>query len=767
MVATATFPLKGAHPWLQGRRTLVRAATVSLSVALLASQLHPMGQVLQARPSAALPVGLLVLALLGATLALWLGRLDGLARLLICLTWVVGAVALAPLDPPRSVASVWWPLQSLYLIGPYLALAARTRHEMAAAVGGVLLAPLLITPLRAPMAPEMALRHALAAGVSLAALTGAAVLLSQGMRVVMTTADVAAAVRRERRQAAVAEEAHRRAVAASGRYVHDTVLHGLQALAMERADVSTGAVSTQIDELREALDATDLLTEDSTRGGEATLGEMLRATVPPGLAVTVAGPDAVRVPGHVRSAIARATAEALRNVSRHSGTDEATVRVSRAHGGIEVTITDRGVGFDVEAAERRAAARGSRGLRSSIHERMATAGGSAEIRSVVGRGTRVTLRWRVPYASHGSLHWAWQPDTLNELLRTCVVVLVPVALSLLVQTVLLWPYLAHPALTLSIVVATMTVTVTGFAFARWGCPPAAGVALALLAVAVATTAPQAGALTVGRGLFGVSLVTIALILYLLAIFRHRIEAVAAFAIVTPVGVLTTSGDHHPHLVEDLLLVVVATTFGLVSGLALRGALGRVGRQASLAEEEVAQSVLTAEVESETRRLVQDRLRAVSDTVRPLVDGVAEGRLDPRDPRVRARAADVERILREDLQLGGAPEVRRALRTLRDTGAQVTTRCPSELPSWAHGDVAALVDIVTEALCQGDHGPAPTRVQIVVLPAADETDPRIDLSVLVEPWVPVDLDGWTGEPVEVYHQAGNVQLMTSVSADDDH
>jgi signal transduction histidine kinase len=57
-------------------------------------------------------------------------------------------------------------------------------------------------------------------------------------------------------------------------------------------------------------------------------------------------------------------------------------------GGCLIEIADNGIGFD------RASVPGERlGLRMSIEERMANAGGSAEIVSRPGQGTTVILAW--------------------------------------------------------------------------------------------------------------------------------------------------------------------------------------------------------------------------------------------------------------------------------------------------------------------------------------------------------------------------------------
>jgi signal transduction histidine kinase len=98
-------------------------------------------------------------------------------------------------------------------------------------------------------------------------------------------------------------------------------------------------------------------------------------------------PVGVAAPPAVVRAIAGAAAEALENVARHAGVDEARVQV-RPGTVLEVVVADDGVGFH---PGRVGAHRF--GLALSVRDRMAAAGGHAMIESTPGRGTVVRLRW--------------------------------------------------------------------------------------------------------------------------------------------------------------------------------------------------------------------------------------------------------------------------------------------------------------------------------------------------------------------------------------
>lgn len=88
----------------------------------------------------------------------------------------------------------------------------------------------------------------------------------------------------------------------------------------------------------------------------------------------------------VRLGIYRIVQEALHNVVRHAGADEATVRLEVLQDLLRVTIRDNGAGFDPERAVRPT----SLGL-LSMRERAAAIGGSFQIISTPGLGTSVVI----------------------------------------------------------------------------------------------------------------------------------------------------------------------------------------------------------------------------------------------------------------------------------------------------------------------------------------------------------------------------------------
>lgn len=81
--------------------------------------------------------------------------------------------------------------------------------------------------------------------------------------------------------------------------------------------------------------------------------------------------------------------ELLVNVAKHAHTDEATVTIRRNRGTVQLTVADKGHGFNREplVAERSA---GGFGL-SSIRERIEDLSGTMDVQSAPGQGTTVTI----------------------------------------------------------------------------------------------------------------------------------------------------------------------------------------------------------------------------------------------------------------------------------------------------------------------------------------------------------------------------------------
>lgn len=129
----------------------------------------------------------------------------------------------------------------------------------------------------------------------------------------------------------------------------------------------------------------DVLTRSTSQDSPVDLAAALRSVVDScPLTVEAELPGGQEVPASVALAVVRAAGEALVNIERHAGVRTAQLRAGRG----VVMIRDEGAGFDPDAVSP-----ARRGIRGSMVDRMADAGGSATITSRPGAGTTVRLVW--------------------------------------------------------------------------------------------------------------------------------------------------------------------------------------------------------------------------------------------------------------------------------------------------------------------------------------------------------------------------------------
>jgi signal transduction histidine kinase len=188
-----------------------------------------------------------------------------------------------------------------------------------------------------------------------------------------------------------AEEARRADEREQHRQLHDTVLSTLTMVAAGAFAGPSAALAAQADRdlqvLRELAGApapitarlaplTDL--RPKLESAAASVEELaVRLKLVP-----------VTLPSPVADQVVACVGEALRNVERHAGTDQAEVIVTGGAGWAVVKVTDSGRGFDPAATPP-----SRRGIRESITGRMQAAGGRAAIVSRPGAGTSVTVSW--------------------------------------------------------------------------------------------------------------------------------------------------------------------------------------------------------------------------------------------------------------------------------------------------------------------------------------------------------------------------------------
>ena len=101
-----------------------------------------------------------------------------------------------------------------------------------------------------------------------------------------------------------------------------------------------------------------------------------------------ASPDDMRFEPNLETVCFRTVQEALTNVLRHANAKKVSVELRQYDGTLELVIRDDGIGFDLNAAQERAALGLSFGL-LSMQERVQLVGGAIEIKSKPSKGTEI------------------------------------------------------------------------------------------------------------------------------------------------------------------------------------------------------------------------------------------------------------------------------------------------------------------------------------------------------------------------------------------
>ena len=203
---------------------------------------------------------------------------------------------------------------------------------------------------------------------------------------------------RARRMAAELDDARRRAVDDAGllataqernrqhRLLHDSVLQTMEAIAGGWAagdeELRTRA-RREARQLRQAIAGPEPLFIQAL---PAALEQLALDYAGRGVTVELVTVEYSACPTTVRAAALVAVArEALTNVAKHAGAGRAVVRLASFEDRVELSVRDHGRGFDP------ATVTGGYGRDQSIRARAEDAGGTAEIWSAPGQGTRVRV----------------------------------------------------------------------------------------------------------------------------------------------------------------------------------------------------------------------------------------------------------------------------------------------------------------------------------------------------------------------------------------
>jgi len=202
------------------------------------------------------------------------------------------------------------------------------------------------------------------------------------------------------------EEEGRRQLA---RELHDEIGQALALLQIEVSRAQAAAVSGQAANLQDRLEKARALAAGTVQTVR-DISVLLRPTILDDLGLAPALQFQVEhflkrngitceyveenvsdhLPDPVKTCVYRIVQEALHNCEKHSGASKVRVAVQQSSGILQVEILDDGRGFEVNAKGMPSKTTGLGLL--GIRERAAIVGGSLEIDSAPGRGTRIALR---------------------------------------------------------------------------------------------------------------------------------------------------------------------------------------------------------------------------------------------------------------------------------------------------------------------------------------------------------------------------------------
>jgi signal transduction histidine kinase len=247
-------------------------------------------------------------------------------------------------------------------------------------------------------------------------LGGAIVVIVAMLRSAAASVDVAQSTALDRYSLAVRQHATEVERVQVDSIVHDSVLTTLlsaaRAFTPESKELAATMAGNAIGHLREAA----LVSPDD--------GSTVRISIIAGRVAEVASSLGVRfelrsrplgtwtMPAQAAEAVYAAAVQAMMNSIQHAGRDDSVSRwlSIRSHEsrGIEIEVGDTGEGFVfIDVPTERL------GVRVSIIERVANAGGVADIDSVLGEGTVVTISW--PRSAPPTRLGADEPVTFGEL----------------------------------------------------------------------------------------------------------------------------------------------------------------------------------------------------------------------------------------------------------------------------------------------------------------------------------------------------------------
>lgn len=336
--------------------------------------------------------GSLIVALVCSTIKRWVIGAHLLVSFVYVLALVTWPFFLA--DPTVPQQGDHWLYQLTTVATATAAIGLRVRG----AVAYLIVVPLIYGIIRAtPQGGggpwELGLFNAIYAII----LGGAVLVIIVMTRVAATSVDEAQGAALDRYARAVRQHATEVERVHVDSIVHDSVLTTLLTAARAETPEQKALAAQMASNAMRHLEEAALVSPDdgSTVRFRQLADRIVTAArqMPVAFSVRVRSLDTRVIPAAQAEALYSAAVQAMMNSAQHAGGVEVRrwLKVSGVHGGaVEIEVGDAGPGFDADQipAERL-------GVRRSIIERTASAGGRAELRTAPGRGTVVVLSWPV------------------------------------------------------------------------------------------------------------------------------------------------------------------------------------------------------------------------------------------------------------------------------------------------------------------------------------------------------------------------------------
>ncbi|CAB4870345.1 unannotated protein [freshwater metagenome] len=432
------------------------------------------------------------------------------------------------------------------------------------------------------------------------------------------------------------------------RLLHETVLNTLTAVArggVSNAGPAGDRVRIRCDESAHVLASLAAVGTSvsaiESRDWATDLGPATSALMDLGVQVHLHVHDRQAVPDDVYSAMITAAREALANAARHAHADNVVIDVDmqRDQGSRRnvwsVTVRDDGLGFEPAAAMKRF------GVTHAITQAMADVNGRATIDSTGGDGTCVTLTWQDTPESRASVVLG---KTATSITALSLPILISFGLFTLLSLAFTMRDYEHPAAAIAGFVIAAGLGGLLVWFGRSGVVPAwlvIGVCLAApLVYRLQELGLGSGELTPWSDWASQGIVALLLVLAGTGPWWAWIAALVSW--------LLTQGDVVGELLRPGTGVIIAGALFARSVRANDRAYTAAMRKGLLEE-------ASAAADQESIRVIARRYASLGESqALALLQGIAEGTLDPSDEAVRACSGREERFIRSVMRID--PEV---------------------------------------------------------------------------------------------------------------